>query len=185
MKKAYIVHGWGGNPEEGWFPWLKNKLEDKGFAVQVFSMPDTDNPRIESWVPYLLENIKNPDGETYLIGHSVGCQAILRYLEKLPKGVKIVKTILVAPWLELTNLEPDDISIARPWLETPIDEKKVLEHIEKIITIFSDDDPYVPAANQKIFAEKFKAEIIIEHAKGHLGGEDGIKELPVVLNRIG
>ena len=31
MKRVYIIHGWEGYPEEGWFPWLKKELEDRGF----------------------------------------------------------------------------------------------------------------------------------------------------------
>ena len=27
MKRVFIIHGWDGYPEEGWFPWLKEELE--------------------------------------------------------------------------------------------------------------------------------------------------------------
>jgi len=97
MKKAYIIHGWGGNSEEGWLPWLKKELEAKGFEALAFDMPDTENPKIETWVKYLEDNIQNPDEETILIGHSIGCQTILRYLEKFPENVKVGKAILIAP----------------------------------------------------------------------------------------
>ena len=30
MSKVVIVHGWGGTPEEGWFPWLRRELEERG-----------------------------------------------------------------------------------------------------------------------------------------------------------
>ena len=29
MKRAFIIHGWGGHPEERWYPWAKNELEKK------------------------------------------------------------------------------------------------------------------------------------------------------------
>jgi len=35
MKKAVLIHGWEGYPEEGWRPWLKEKLEANGFQVFV------------------------------------------------------------------------------------------------------------------------------------------------------
>lgn len=185
MKKTYIVHGWGGNSEEGWFPWLKKELEVRGFETVAFDMPETENPKIEAWVKYLEDNIQNPDEETILIGHSIGCQTILRYLEKLPENVKVGKVILVASWYTLFNLEEEDLPIAEPWEKKPIDEKKVLEHIsQKMICIFSDNDPVVPPENQKIFSEKYNAEIIVEHAKGHFSGDDGITELSVVLENV-
>ena len=76
--KAYLIHGWEGYPENCWFPWLKKQLEEKNYKVEVPEMPDTDHPKIESWVNKLKE-IVIPDEETILIGHSIGCQAILRY----------------------------------------------------------------------------------------------------------
>jgi len=50
MKRVIIVHGWYGYPHEGWFPWLKKVLEDKGYSVEVPEMPDTDHPKIDEWV---------------------------------------------------------------------------------------------------------------------------------------
>jgi len=29
QKRVFIIHGWDGYPEEGWFPWLKKKLKEK------------------------------------------------------------------------------------------------------------------------------------------------------------
>jgi uncharacterized protein len=186
IMKAYIVHGWGGSSKEGWIAWLKKELEAKGFEVAAFDMPETENPKIEAWVKYLEDNIQNPDEETILIGGSIGCQTILRYLEKLPENIKVKKIILVAPWYTLTNLEEEEISVAKPWEKTPIDEKKVLDHIsQKIVAIFSDNDPYVPfEESQQIFKEKYNAEIIIEHNKGHFTEGDGAIDLPVVLKNI-
>ena len=79
-KRVFIVHGWDGYPEEGWFPWLKKELEAKDFEVYVPQLPDAENPRIYKWVPKLAEIVGVPDEQTYFIGHSMGCQTIARYL---------------------------------------------------------------------------------------------------------
>src|SRR4030042_1201767 len=42
--RVFIIHGWGGNPEEAWMPWLKKQLEISGIEVHVLAMPDTANP---------------------------------------------------------------------------------------------------------------------------------------------
>jgi len=34
-KRVFIIHGWDGYLEEGWFPWLKRELEAAGFAAFV------------------------------------------------------------------------------------------------------------------------------------------------------
>lgn len=52
-KRVFIIHGWGGYPDEGWLPWLKIELEKKNFEVFIPAMPDTDEPKINSWVSHL------------------------------------------------------------------------------------------------------------------------------------
>jgi predicted alpha/beta hydrolase family esterase len=188
MKKAYIIHGWDGYPEEGWFPWLKKELETRGFEVVVPQMPDAANPRIKKWVPKLREVAGIPDENTYFIGHSMGCQTIARYLESLPENVKIGGVVFVAGFFtELTNLEDDETvrDIAKEWLTTPLDLQKVKNHFEKSAAIFSDTDKFVPLINIKAFEEVFGAEIHIEHAKGHFSGpSDNCFELPVALEAL-
>ncbi len=45
-KRAFIIHGWDGYPEEGWFPWIKRELEKKGFITQIPAMPQPEHPKI-------------------------------------------------------------------------------------------------------------------------------------------
>ena len=123
-KRVYIVHGWGGYPEEGWFPWLKKELESHGYVVVVPQLPDSDHPHIEKWMPALAEAVGAPNEHTFFVGHSMGCQAIARYLETLPNGVSVGGAVFVAGFFKgLTNLEdePDVPKIAAHWLETPLD----------------------------------------------------------------
>lgn len=122
MKRAIIVHGWGGTPQEGWFPWLKKDLEKKGFSISVPQLPDTEHPHIKTWVPALAVAVGTPDQETYLVGHSMGCQTIIRYLETLKEGKKIGGAVFVAgfirPLTGLTTAEEKEID--REWTLTPI-----------------------------------------------------------------
>lgn len=186
MKTVYIIHGWSGSPNESIHKWLKLQLEEKGFEVVVPEMPHSDNPTIEDWVNKLMKVIEVPDENTVLVGHSIGCQTILRYLEQLHPATRIGKVILLAPWFTLSDLETEEEKvIAKPWIETPIKGTDVIKHTPKIVAIFSDDDPVVPMEeNRKIFEERFGAEIIIENGKGHFTEEDGVTEMPLVLNAL-
>ena len=186
MKRVFIVHGWEGFPEEGWFPWLKKELEAKGFMVQVPAMPNTAEPKIETWVPFLQELIGTPDKDTFLVGHSIGCQTVIRYLSSLREDVKLGGIVLVAGWLlRLTgDMSEDEIGIARPWIETPIDFENVKNHTKGIVAVFSDNDEFVSLNNVDVFKEKLGARTILEHDKGHFSQETGIKELPVVLEEL-
>lgn len=187
-KRVFIIHGWEGYPKEGWFPWLKKELEQRSFEVFVPQMPDADNPRIEKWVSVIAEVVGVPDGQTYFVGHSMGNQAIARYLEALPDEMKVGGAVFVAGFFKkLTNLEDEEETreTAKHWLETPINLEKIKSHLNKSIAIFSNNDPYVPLDNQDDFRDKLSSKIIIEHSKGHFSGpSDGITELPIVLEKI-
>lgn len=184
-KRVFIIHGWGGNPNEGWLPWLKTELEKRGFLVTVPAMPNSDEPKIETWVPFLDKLVGEPDGETFFVGHSIGCQTIIRYLQTLPDGTKIGGAVFVAGWYNLRNLETEeDKRIAGPWVNEPRDDEKIRSIVNKAIAIFSDNDPFVLPENQQSWKEKVGAKIIIEHNKGHFSGSDGITELPSALESV-
>lgn len=185
QKRVFIIHGWDGYPEEGWFPWLKQELEQKDFSVAVPAMPDAAEPNIEAWTSHLSHIVGNADENTLFIGHSIGCQAILRYLESLPADAKVGGAVFVAGWFTLTNVNSDEEKeIAKPWLETPIVFEKIKWHTEKFIAILSDNDPYVPLDNKNVFADKLGAKIIVEHDKKHFSGSTGTTELPSALESL-
>jgi uncharacterized protein len=187
MKRVFIIHGWDGYPEEGWFPWLKIELEKMGFEVFVPQLPESENPRIYNWIPKLVETVGTPDEDCYFVGHSMGCQTIARYLESLPEGIKVGGVVFVAGFFKhLKGLE-DDVSVqetAKHWLETPIDFEKVKNHLVESVAIFSTNDPYVPLDNQDDFKSKLGSEIIIEKDRGHFSGSTGTLGLPTVLEKI-
>lgn len=184
-KKAYIIHGWSGSPNNGFKPWLKSELEARGYAVESPQMPDTDTPKMETWLPFLQNLIQNPDEETILIGHSMGGAAVLRYLETLPEGTQIKKVILVAPVVDfIKDMSEEEKQIATPWLETPFDFEKVKRSAKEIIGFFSDNDKYIPPESATYLKEKFGAKIYIEHQKGHYSNSDGTKEVPQILETI-
>lgn len=183
--RVVVIHGWDGSPTEGWFPWLKSALEKQDIRVDAPLMPDASFPRIEAWDSHLSEIIGALDEHTFLVGHSIGCQTIMRYLEKLPFLSKVGGLIFVAGWFTLMNLQTDEErEIARPWLETPIDGQKVTSHTDRILAVFSDNDDVVPLENQHLFETRLGARTILEHHKGHFSGGEGITEIPIVLETL-
>lgn len=186
-KRVFLVHGWGGNPEDKmWFSWLKKELEAKNFEVHAPHLPDTHNPRKENWVPALAKVVGAPDENTFLVGHSMGCQTILRYAESLPAGSKIGGAVFVAGFTKsLTGLENNsEREIANSWLGVPLDFEKIKNIIIKSVAIFSDDDIFVPLENTEAFEKLLGSEIIIEANKAHFDPEAGIVELPSALEAV-
>lgn len=181
MKKVYLIHGWGGNSEGGWFDWLKKELPKYKVKVKAFDMPNTDHPKIEKWVGYLEKNIKDVDEETYFIGHSIGCQTIMRYLEKLPKHKLIGGCVFVAGWFNLINLDKEEMEIIHPWTNTKIDFDRVKRHTDNFLCIFSDDDSWVHLSEADVFKDKLNAKIIHKKKMGHF---DNVNKIEEVLNFI-
>lgn len=186
MKKVYIVHGWDGTPEEPLFVWLDQELSKMDYLVFRLEMPNPETPIIEKWLEKLEENIFLNE-ETILVGHSIGCQAVIRFLEK--KNEKISGLLLIAPWMELDlkTIEEEGeevVNIAKPWMETPINFESVRNNSSKIISIFSDNDPYVKISQKDLFEKELNSEIIIENNMGHFDPSSGCRELPSALRSI-
>jgi uncharacterized protein len=182
QKRVFIIHGWDGSPQNCWFPWLKNELEKKGFTVQALSMPHPENPTIEDWVQHLSSIVGKSDGDTYFVGHSIGCQTILRYVERLPKPVGGI--VCVAGFFRLPHLvTKQEKEIAKPWLESEVDYNRVKQNAHKVVAIFSDNDPNVDLRDKDLFEERLDARTVVEHKKGHFG-DSSIKELPSALDAV-
>ena len=179
-KRVFVVHGWGGDPHGGWKPWLKKELEKKGFEVTMPQMPNTENPKMNEWVGTLAKLVGKPDGNTILVGHSLGTVCVLRYLEGLEGKEKIGGVVLVAGLSrnlgipELQNFFP---SLSYDWAG-------IKKHCKKFITINSDNDYYIPLAHGEEFKKELGAEMIVMHNHGHFSSADGFTELPVLLECV-
>lgn len=183
-KRVFIVHGWEADSSSDWFPWLKRELETRGYDVTVPDMPDTNHPNKGTWVQSLATLIGEPDENTYLVGHSIGGNTALRYLESL-NGKKIGGVVLAAPYYGKVTLESGEAKkIADPWLNTPIDFSKVKAASDKFVCIFSDNDEWVSIKNKDFFEKTLSSRIVVEHDKAHLNMGDGITELPSALEAI-
>ena len=182
MKKAIILHGMpeaheyqGNESTQHWIPWLKQKLEERGFTVHTPELPNACEPVYEEWRD-VLQSL-SPDEDTLLIGHSCGGGCIVRYLSENP--VSVGQVILVAPWIDphmhlLSNFF--DFS----WSHT-IGEKT------KGITIFvSLDDGQDVLQSVTTISQRIPGVQLRQFTeKGHFTYEDmGTKEFPELLASI-
>ena len=183
MKKAIIVHCWDGYPEYCWYPYVKKELEALGFEVIVPAFPDTALPMLSKWLPVLTEKVGTPNEDVYLIGHSVGCITILRYLESLKSEQKVAGVVLVAGFT--TDLKMNEL---KNFFTTSIQFEKIKSKADHFVAIHSDNDPYVDLKYGDIFKDKLGAELIIKHNFKHFSGpvdkEDSCLELPEVVEGI-
>jgi predicted alpha/beta hydrolase family esterase len=185
MKRAIIVHCWGGVPNYCWYPQAARTLEAAGFIVETPEMPNTDHPVYAEWMKTLQRVIGTPDDELFLIGHSLGCITILQYLQSLPANQHIGGAVLVAGFSQSLGkkyAETDSFFV------TPIDPETVKAHVGRIVAIHSDNDPHVPLAHGDIFERYFDAELIVKknmkHFSGALDEETSCTSLPEVTAAI-
>jgi len=95
MKKALILHAWYSRPDDNWYPWLKNKLKQKGYEVYVPDLPTmyTNLPNMRKQLDFIKKNFII-DKNTLVFGHSLGTLLAMRLAEKH----QLKKMFLVAGW---------------------------------------------------------------------------------------
>jgi len=175
--KVIIIHGYQGTAMGGWRPWLKKELEARGFEVSVPAMPTPDAPRLEEWVAAIEGEAAGKN--CILVGHSLGCTAILRYLERVKK--KVSGAVLVAGFAEKLG---DGFEAVENFVDAPLDFAKVRKNCGRMVAIFSDNDPYVPLSQEKLFREKLDATTVMLHARGHFSSSEGTTKLPEALAAV-
>lgn len=183
MKNALILHGWGNNSKDNWFPWLKAELEKKDWKVWVPDLPHTERPDISNWDPFILNNFEI-NNETVIIGHSAGSVEALSILSQL--NTKIQKAILVAGFTNLIKEEVMEDEL-KGLFKKPFDWKKIRENADKIILIHSDNDPYVLLKHGEILKENLHAELIVKKNHKHFSvstGGEKFKKLPIILELL-
>lgn len=181
MPRAFLIHGYGGTPNEGWRPWLKQELKQRGYDVVVPSMPDTDHPRVGPWVNTLQELVGAPRADDVFVGHSLGCIVIIRYLLTLSPGQHVGHCIFVAGFYEELGPEYDEL---QTFLDDPIDWSRVRETCPLFTVIHSDDDDAVPIYCARNLAVALGVPLELYSGYGHFSGNDGVIEIPLVLKKF-
>ena len=184
VKHAVIVHGWYGSPNEKPMAWLKHELEEAGLQVDSPDMPHPDVPTIDDWINK-LKSITIKPSETVLIGHSIGCQTILRYIENEKRG-KFAGVVLVAPWLGLKkgSMSEKEHKIAESWEKTPINFSQIRDKSKFFELFYSVSDDFVSVDDVLKIKRELNAGAVNLGEKGHLSEDDSIFQWPEVLEVI-
>ncbi|HEX2505769.1 MAG TPA: alpha/beta hydrolase [Gaiellaceae bacterium] len=191
MSRLGIVHRWGGSPEADWYPWLLRELRaarPRPFEeVEALSMPDPDRPDPATWVPEVaawLGEDRARLARTALVGHSVGCQAIVRALTTLRGGAAVAGALLVAPWFWLDEDERDATSAL--WEESAFDERAARRAAGRVVALLSDDDPFTSdwRTNAGALEKRLGAEVVVERGARHFNAVEEPRVLELVRERL-
>ena len=178
MKKVFIVHGLEGSPNGGWRPWLMGELEKHDIYACALSMPGDENPLCEEWIEEIARHVeRSKNDEIYLVGHSLGVPAILRFLEKTE--VKISGVVLVSGPYEMTDNEK-----VNRFMEGGFDFENIKKKAGKFVVIHGDKDDIVPFGDAEILTKELRAELIVIPGGRHLNGGSGCFSLPQCLDAL-
>lgn len=165
--RAFIVHGYSAHTGKHWFPWLGDELVDRGHEVHRVVLPSPDAPERDAWDAALARAIGRVDDDTVLIGHSLGCLSLLRYLGSAEGWWSLGGLVLVAGFVEkLPELPELDAFIGHG-----VDASMLGSRIRHAVVIRSDNDAIVPPERSIRLAQALNAREILVRGGGHfLGG---------------
>lgn len=138
-------------------------MDKNEFSVEVPQLPDEDNPRLLTQLPFALSKFSF-DSDTILIGHSSGCPLILSVLENI--DTKIHRAILVAGFA--SSLDGSE----NPILQEEYNWDKIKNNCNRFVFINSVDDPWGAndAKGREMF-DRLGGELILRSDQGHMGSD--------------
>ena len=174
--KVYIVHGLNSALDKHWFAYLVGELAKRNISCYCLPMPNPTAPDAQEWLDFLKKEI-HMDDQTVLIGHSVGCVAVLTYLAHT--GAKALGTILVSgfdeplerlpqlnPFIELYRKQPSISPLANSYVFAALDDKSVpYELIDRL-------------------SRNLESVLIRYPHGGHFKEEDGYDTFPALLHQV-
>lgn len=125
------------------------ELEKQDVYACALSMPNPENPVCSEWVAEIQRHTEyNKDDEIYLVGHSLGGPAILRYLENTKMNNTAGVILVSSPSVKNNNNKLDS------FLNSSFDFGVIRSKCSKFSIIHGDNDPLVPQENAQFLSEK-------------------------------
>ncbi len=161
----FLFHGWGGDSKNHWFPEAQEFFEKKNCSVFVPDFPNSEHPKYEEWKSFFEKNYGDKlTASSIVIGHSLGCQFILRYISE--KNITLDHLILVSP------PENDcDIPEIKNFFSRSIQGKTIQKNGAHIMIFGSENDRFIPKKDFEHLAKTIHADFIFVPHQGHFNTE--------------
>ncbi len=155
------------------------ELERTKTYACALPMPHSTAPDAKEWIEEIARQIDIlEDDKLYLIGHSLGATAVLRYLESgLSRKVEGIILVSGPYWNK-------GIGMLGSFLDKTFDIKKIKDTCANIVFIHGDNDETVPVEHSQIMSKKLGGKLIIVPNGRHLSGADGWRTLPQCLDEL-
>lgn len=167
--KIVGLHGTDSSSRNGWWPYFKTELENRGHKVWVPDLPGADKPDTKRYEEYLTSKGWDFD-DNLIVGHSAGAVTILGLLQSL--DTKIDTAILVSPFTDEILKDPHWSYRLGGLFAEPFNYGEIKNKANKFIVVHSDNDPYCPLEGAKEISQKLGGKLIIipggQHFSTHL-----------------
>lgn len=173
--RIVLVHGYNASPEHNFWPWLQKELTDRGHEVIAPQMPNPSEPNCQEWVDAIDASIKYPAGDTVFIAHSLGCVALLHYLEQADMSGTPKSVILVSPIYYVGAERFNSFFVP------PIDFDTVMWKGQEFAIVHAKDDDVVPFDHALKYEKKLQGQLKALTEGRHFVDA---KELPLILDLI-
>jgi len=175
-----LIHGYNGSSDNHWFPYIQDELEKLGIEVFAPQMPEEHT--LEKWLP-ALEDLKSKVNEnTIIIGHSLGCPAILNLLPKLEKAVHGI--VLVAGFGKKVEGEDDDRVNELNEFVKDLPWKKIRKNAGEIKIYESTNDRRMTLEISAHLGVMLQSPVEFVENAGHFCAKDGYEKFPKLLDYI-
>lgn len=139
---------------------------------------------LASWEKYFVDNIllKIQNTKTVFIGHSIASIFMLHMLNKYDFALE--KALFVAPFFNIPD-RPEIwqfYPVNKTFYSYDFDFEKIQKKIGKSYVVYGDNDPYVPATEPPLFAEKLRSETHVVPNGRHCGSN--FKEFPLLYDLL-
>ncbi len=181
MVNVFIIHGSYGSPEENWIPWLKLELEKLGCRVIVPHFPTPQNQNLITWLNVFEDYKQYLNGQSLVVGHSIGPAFLLNILKKRDKPIKAA--FFVSGFTGSLN-NPTFDKLNRSFSDKEFDWQKIKENCAEFYLFHSNNDPYVSLQKAEDLAKNLGAEVILVKNGGHLNAEAGFTKFDLLLQKI-
>ena len=183
----YIVPRWGGSAPADWYPRLTERLTAAYAAtVRLLELPDWSAATINRSVDELDRQIPHLDEGTFLVGHSIGCQALLHYLTaRIARGdtFRVGGLLAVAGWFTVDAPWPG----IEPWLENDrLLYPELTERIRYRKVLLSDNDPYTRdhRSNAAAWRDRLNAAVTLVPGRAHFNGAEAEEVLAALFSLL-
>ncbi|MFW2147533.1 RBBP9/YdeN family alpha/beta hydrolase [Acinetobacter sp. TY1] len=179
--KVFIIHGYQSSPEQHWFPWLATKIEQMGSQCEIVHLQGSDQPDFATWRQNLEAQVYPLNEQTIIVAHSLGCISVLDYLSEALNGRLIKAIFMVAGFNEKLTALPELNQFVQ---QAKLNDALLRFRIQQRYSLFSCNDPFVPAPLSIRFGQLLNAQMIEVKKAGHFMQSDGLSEFPQLWEKL-